>query len=105
MPEKIANLLTIQKLGASRELVEPTSVSGVVLRFRSARVWVQKEGNGDTDQTNVYSPTPVAVTLCCWPHNDSTEGNSWYRTITSRTRTSEKPVMTLFYFKNSYTGT
>jgi len=105
VPEKIANLLTIQKLGASRELVEPTSVSGVVLRFRSARVWVQKEGNGDTDQTNVYSPTPVAVTLCCWPHNDSTEGNSWYRTITSRTRTSEKPVMTLFYFKNSYTGT
>lgn len=105
MPEKIANVLTIQKLGASRELVGPTSVSGVVLRFGTARVWVQKGGNGDMDQTNVYSPTPVAVSLCRWPHNDNTEGNSWQNTITSRTRTSEKPVMTLFHFKNFYTGT
>jgi hypothetical protein len=99
VPEKIANLLTIQKTVASRELVGPTSVSGVVLRFGSARVWVQKGGNGDMDQTNVYSPASV-VTLCCWPHNDSTEGNSWQNTITNHTRTFEKSVMTLFYFKN-----
>ena len=99
MPEKIANLLTIQKLGASREVVEPTSVSGVVLTFGSARVWVQKEGDRDMDQTNVYSPTPVVVTLCCWPQNGNIEGNSWYSTITSRTRTSEKPVTTPFISK------
>jgi hypothetical protein len=36
---------------------------GVVLRFGSARVWVQNGGNGDMDQTNVYSSAPVVVTL------------------------------------------
>jgi hypothetical protein len=92
-------------MGASREVVEATSVSGVVLRFGSARVWVQKRGKGDMDQTKVYSPTPVVVTLCCWPHCDNTERNSRYNTITNCKRTSEKPVMTLFYFKNFYIGT
>jgi hypothetical protein len=50
-----ANLLTIQKLGASRKLIERTPVCHVALRFGSARVWVQKGGSGDTYETNAYS--------------------------------------------------
>ena len=68
MSGEVANLLTIQKPGASRELVDPTSVSGVVLRFGCARVSVQEEANGDTDQTNVCSPPPVAVNSLLLAH-------------------------------------
>jgi hypothetical protein len=46
-----------------------------------AKIWVctclgSKRGNGDMDQTNVYSQHQSLLTLCCWPHHDSTERNS-----------------------------